>query len=88
MLPDARYSPNNNNQNMGEEYVGSRLVGRLRKRWIDSVNECLKKRGLNVGRASRMVYYRNECRGFELLQLWLSRLNETLRMEVCPLLSL
>ena len=31
------------------ECVGSRLVGRPRKRGIDSVNECLKKRGLNVG---------------------------------------
>ena len=24
--------------------VGSRLVGRPRKRWIDSVNNCLKKK--------------------------------------------
>ena len=32
-----------------EEYVGSGLVWRLRNGWIDSVNECLKKRGLNVG---------------------------------------
>ena len=24
--------------------VGSRLVGRPRKRWIDSVNDCLKKK--------------------------------------------
>ena len=30
-------------------YVGIRLVGRLRKRWIDSVNDCLKKSGMNVG---------------------------------------
>ena len=26
------------------EYAGSRLVGRARKRWIDTVKECLKKR--------------------------------------------
>ena len=26
------------------EGVGSRLVGRLRKWWIDSVKECLKKK--------------------------------------------
>ena len=27
-----------------EECVGSRIVGRPRKRWIDYVNDCLKKR--------------------------------------------
>ena len=32
----------------GEECVGSRLVCRPQKRWIDSVNDGLKKRGLNV----------------------------------------
>ena len=47
-----------------EECVGSRLVGRPRKRWIDSVNDCLKKRGLNVGQARRVVYERNEWREF------------------------
>ena len=26
------------------EWLGSHLVGRPRKRWIDSVNDCLKKR--------------------------------------------
>ena len=36
--------------------MGSPLVGRPRKRWIDSVIECFKKRGLNVGQARRMVY--------------------------------
>ena len=38
------------------ECVGNRLVGRLWKRWIDSANECLKKRGLKVGQARWMVY--------------------------------
>ena len=38
------------------ESVGSSLVGRPRKRWIDSVNDCLKKRG----QASMMVYDKNE----------------------------
>ena len=42
------------------ESQGRRLVGRLQKRWIDSLNDCLKKRGLNVGQARRMVYDRNE----------------------------
>ena len=43
---------------------GSCLVGRLWKRWIDLVNNCLKKRGLNVGQARRMVYDKNEWWGF------------------------
>ena len=43
-----------------EECMGSYIVGRPRKRCIDSVNECLKKRGLNVGQARRMVHDRNE----------------------------
>ena len=31
-----------------EECVGSRSLGRPRKRWIDTVKDCLKKRGLDV----------------------------------------
>ena len=31
--------------------VGSHSVDRPRKRWTDSVIDCLKKRGLNVGQA-------------------------------------
>ena len=45
------------------ECVSNRLVGGP-QRWIDSVNDCLKKRGLNVGQARRMVYDRNELREF------------------------
>ena len=30
------------------ECAGSRSVGRPRKRWIDTVKDCLKKRGLGV----------------------------------------
>ena len=37
------------------EFLGSRLVGQLWKRWIDSMNDCLKKRGLYVGQARRVV---------------------------------
>ena len=33
------------------ECVGSSSVGRLWKRWIDTVNDCLKKRGLDVKQA-------------------------------------
>ena len=38
-------------------YVGecadSRSVGRPRKRWIDTVKECLRKRDLDIRQASR-----------------------------------
>ena len=44
------------------EYVGISLVSRPRKRWIDSVNDCLKKNFLNVGQPRRMVYDMNEWR--------------------------
>ena len=37
------------------ECAGSRSVGRPRKKWIDTVNECLKKRGLDARQARRMV---------------------------------
>ena len=30
------------------ECAGSRSVGRLRKRWIDTVEDCLKERGLDI----------------------------------------
>ena len=37
------------------ECTGSRSVGRLWKRLIDTVKECLKKRGLDVRQARRVV---------------------------------
>ena len=46
------------------EYAGSHSVGRPRKRWIDSVKDCLKKRGLDVSQARRMVHDRSVWRGF------------------------
>ena len=42
------------------ECAGSRSLGRPRKRWIDTVKECLRKRGLDVGQASSMVQDRCE----------------------------
>ena len=45
------------------ECVGSRTVGRPQKRWIDTVKECLRKRGLDVSQARRMVQDRNEWQG-------------------------
>ena len=46
------------------ECAGSRSVGRLWKRWIDTVKECLKKRVLDVRQARRMVQGRSEWLGF------------------------
>ena len=37
------------------EWAGSHSVGRPQKRWIDIVKECLRKRGLDVRQARRMV---------------------------------
>ena len=42
------------------ECAGSRSVGRPRKRWIDTMNNCLRKRGLDVRQANRIVQDRNE----------------------------
>ena len=33
--------------------VGSYLVCQPQKRWIDSINDCLKKRGLMLGKIER-----------------------------------
>ena len=42
-----------------EECAGFRSVGRPQKRWIGTVKDCLKKRGLDVGQAKRMVHDRS-----------------------------
>ena len=42
------------------EYAGSYSVGRPWKRWIDTVKECLKKRGLDVKQSRRMVQDKSE----------------------------
>ena len=42
------------------ECAGSRSVGRLKKRRIDTVKECLRKRGLDVRQARRVVQDRSE----------------------------
>ena len=46
------------------ECAGSRSVGRPQKRWIDTVKECLKKRGLDVRQTRIMVQDKFEWRGF------------------------
>ena len=37
------------------ECAGSHSVGRPRNRWIDTMKDCLKKRGLDVRQARRVV---------------------------------
>ena len=37
------------------ECAGSRSAGRPRKRWVDTVKECLEKRGLDVKQARIVV---------------------------------
>ena len=46
------------------ECAGCRSVCRPRKRWIDTVKECLKKRCSNIRQSCRMVQDRSEWRGF------------------------
>ena len=55
-------------------YVGEsaciRSVGKPWKRWIDTVKECLRKRGLDVRQARRMVQDNNEWQGFVRGNAW------------------
>ena len=46
------------------KYAGSRSLGRLRKRWIDIMKGCLKKRGLDVRQPRKMVHDRSVWREF------------------------
>ena len=39
-------------------------MGRTWKRWIDTVKDCLRKRGVDVREERRMVQDRSEWRGF------------------------
>ena len=52
------------------ECAGSRSVSRPRKRGIDTVKDCLKKRGLDVRQAKRMVHDGCEWRGFLRGNAW------------------
>ena len=44
--------------------------GRPRKRWIDNVKECLKKRGSDIRQGRRMVQDRSEWWGFVRGNAW------------------
>ena len=66
------------------EFEGDRLVGRPQKMCIDSVNDCLKKRGLNVGQTRRMGREggrKGECLGHltRCYSCGLSQIYETLK---------
>ena len=50
--------------------AGSHLVGRPRKRFIDTVKDCLRIRGLDVRQARRMVHDRSIWRGFVRGNAW------------------
>ena len=52
------------------ECAGSRSVGSPRKRWIYTMKECLKKRGVDVRQARRMVQDRSGWRGFVRGNVW------------------
>ena len=45
-------------------------VGRTQKRWIDTVKDCLKKRGFDVRQARKMVHDRSVWRGFARGNAW------------------
>ena len=45
---------------MGNDRINKRAKV---EEWTDSVNDCLKKRALNIVQARRMVYDRNEWQG-------------------------
>ena len=52
------------------ECAGSRSVGRLQKRWTDTVKDYLRKRGLDVRQARRMLQDRNEWQVFMRENAW------------------
>ena len=52
------------------ECAGNHSVGRPRKRWIDTVKDRLKKRGLDVRQARRMLNDRSVWWGFLRGNAW------------------
>ena len=63
-----------NNRVARRVYVGecadSSSAGRPRKRWIDIVKDCLKKRGLDVKQARKLVHERSVGWGFVRGNAW------------------
>ena len=52
------------------ECAGSRSEVRPRKRWIDTVKECSRRRGLDVRQTRRMVQDKSEWRGLVRGSAW------------------
>ena len=52
------------------EYAGSDSMGMPRKKWIDSVKGCLRKRGLDVSQTRRVVHDSSEWQGFVRGNAW------------------
>ena len=52
------------------ECAGSCSMGRPRKRWIDTVKDCLRKRSLDARETRRMVKDRSEYRGIVWGSVW------------------
>ena len=52
------------------EYDGSRILGRPRKKLIDIVKECLKKRGLDVRQTRIIVHDMSVWRAFVRGNAW------------------
>ena len=50
--------------------AGSRSVGRPRKRWFDTVKDCLKKMDLGIRQAKKMVHDRSVWREFVRRNRW------------------
>src|SRR5678815_2020700 len=46
------------------ECVRNRPAGRPKKKWIESVNECLKERDMSLAEARIKVHNKSEWRGF------------------------
>ena len=44
--------------------VENRRAGRSKKKWIESVNECLKERNVSLAEARIKVHNKREWRGF------------------------
>ena len=44
------------NYRIAKRVCVGKCAGRPRKRWIDTVKDCLKKKGLDVRQARRMVH--------------------------------
>ena len=53
-----------------EECAGTRFVGRPWKSWIDTVKECIKKRGLDIKQTRRIFQDRSEWGRFVRGNAW------------------